>query len=224
MRRPIAATAVSLLLAVSVAGCSSTSKSSDNAKPGTGGSTATSTVSAPAPGAPAALQAGPGPQAKYTVQAQPAPGSCHYRYTAAKEPLPDPTCTPGALNPKVTQATIKTTICVPGYTSKIRPPASITGAEKSGSAKAYSYLGPLNDAEFDHYLPLSWGGDPNSPRNLWVEPPSPNHRPGAGPNNPKDIIETKGLAAICSGKITLAAAQEAITTDWTTALAKLGIK
>src|SRR5438270_13269006 len=34
---------------------------------------------------------------------------------------PDPGCTPGALNPAVTQATIHQTICVSGYTKTIRP-------------------------------------------------------------------------------------------------------
>ncbi|MFC4955572.1 hypothetical protein ACFPFX_04590 [Streptomyces mauvecolor] len=221
MRR-IAVAAVSLVVAVSVVGCSGGKSAEGGKHPGSPGASTSGT--APAGGAPAALQSGPGPQAKYTVQAQPAPGACHYRFTSDKQPLPDPKCTPGALNPKVTQANLKSTICVPGYTSKIRPPASITGAEKTANAKSYDYTGPMNDAEYDHYLPLSWGGDPDDARNLWVEPPSPDHKSGAGPNNPKDLVEAKGHAAICSGKITLAAAQEAITTDWTTALAKLGVK
>jgi hypothetical protein len=52
----------------------------------------------------AGIPYGPGPRAHYTVQPQPPPGSCHYRFTSAHQPLPDPHCTPGALNPRVTQA------------------------------------------------------------------------------------------------------------------------
>ncbi|GGY62217.1 hypothetical protein GCM10010326_66340 [Streptomyces xanthochromogenes] len=67
------------------------------------------------------------------------------------------------------------------------------------------------------------GGAPNHPRNLWVEPPSSNHQAGAGPNNPKDSDESKLHTAVCSGKVQLAAARDAIATDWTTALATLGL-
>ncbi|UXY25129.1 hypothetical protein [Streptomyces sp. HUAS TT20] len=169
------------------------------------------------------LPHGPGPQAHYTVQKQPAPGSCHYR-SYHNQPLPDSHCTPGALNPKVTARTLKSTICDPGYSSRIRPPASVTGAEKSANAKSYSYRGSLRDAEYDHLVSLSLGGDPNDPRNLWVEPPSPGHRPGAGPNNDKDKVEARLHTAICSGRVTLASVQKAIATNWVTAEAKLGLK
>jgi hypothetical protein len=40
-------------------------------------------------------------------------------------------------------------------------------------------------------------------------------------NNKKDPVETKMHTALCSGKITLAQAQQAIVTDWTTALSTL---
>jgi hypothetical protein len=40
--------------------------------------------------------------------------------------LPDPTKTPGALNPAVTQATIGSIICVRGWTRTIRPPQQYT--------------------------------------------------------------------------------------------------
>jgi hypothetical protein len=81
-----------------------------------------------------------------------AAGSCHYRHEGG-QPLPDPSCTPGALNPDVTQATITTTICRKGgYTGGIRPPAGITDKEKRANAASYGYTGPLHDAEYDHLL------------------------------------------------------------------------
>ncbi|UXY30832.1 hypothetical protein [Streptomyces sp. HUAS TT20] len=169
------------------------------------------------------LPYGPGSQAHYTVQKQSARGVCHYR-SYKNQPLPDSHCTPGALNPKVTARTLRTTICNPGYSSKIRPPASVTGAEKSANATSYSYRGSLHDAESDHLVSLSLGGDPNDPRNLWVEPPSPGRRPGAGPNNDKDKVEARLHTAICSGRVTLASVQKAIATNWVTAEAELGLK
>jgi hypothetical protein len=156
---------------------------------------------------------GPGPT-NYTEQPQPAPGTCHYRTAADGEALPDPNCTPGAISPKVTQDTLATTICKTGYTKSIRPPASITAAEKRGNAAAYGYSGPLSGIEYDHLVPLQLGGDPNDPRNLWVEP-------GASPN-PKDGIESKLHQLVCEGRVPLAAAQEAIANDWTTAIGVAG--
>lgn len=146
------AVTASVVLLLALAGCSSS-------KPAAGGTSnpappqgdPPSTSSGPAAGG-GPIPVGPGPQTKYTVQVQPAPGSCHYRHTAAGEPLPDPTCTPGATNPQVTQATIKDTICRSGWTATIRPPSSVTGKEKAGSLAAYAYAGNLKDVEYDHFL------------------------------------------------------------------------
>jgi hypothetical protein len=97
------------------------------------------------------MAAGPGPT-NYTVQPQPAPGSCHYRAAADGQNLPDPNCTPGAVNPKVTPDTLEATICRTGYTKSIRPPKEITEAEKKANAAAYSYTGQLSGAEHDHLV------------------------------------------------------------------------
>ncbi|MCC3777519.1 hypothetical protein [Streptomyces sp. UNOB3_S3] len=227
-----AAAAATTLIAVTATGCSSDSDSGKDAgsKAAKADSSGTPSSSSPSPssssstgGDAAAIPAGPGPQGSYTVQNQPPPGTCAYRYTAAKEPLPDPKCTPGATNPKVTQATLKTTICRSGYTADIRPGTNITSREKTANAASYGYKGSLKEAEYDHLISLQLGGDPNDPRNLWVQPPSPGHKEGAGPNNPKDVVESKLKAAICSGKTELVKAQRAITKDWTTALSVLGL-
>jgi hypothetical protein len=66
-----------------------------------------------------------------------------------------------------------------------------------------------------HLVSLELGGGPDDPRNLWPEPhPSP---------NPKDKIENNLHRAVCSHRITLATAQTAIASDWTTAEARLGL-
>jgi hypothetical protein len=173
-------------------------------------------------GSGAPLAVGPGPQAAYRVQPQPAPGSCHYRYEKG-QPLPDPKCTPGAINPKVTQATLDVTVCRSGYTSDIRPPVEITSREKKANAKSYGYTASLRDVEYDHLVALELGGDPNDPRDLWVEPPSPGHRPGSGTYNDKDTVADVLHTAVCKRQVTLAAAQSAIARDWTTAEDVLGI-
>jgi hypothetical protein len=92
----------------------------------------------------------------------------------------------------------------------IRPPASITEIEKRENAAAYGYTGSLKDVEYDHLVPLELGGDLNDPRNLWIEP-------GASPN-PKDGVESRLHELVCEGRVPLDTAQEAIATDWTTAL------
>jgi len=80
------------------------------------------------------------------------------------------------------------------------------------NAQSYSFNGALSQAEYDHLIPLSIGGDPNDPRNLWVEP-------GDSPN-PKDAIENRLLSLVCTGRMALADAQHAIATDWTLAAPK----
>ena len=115
----------------------------------------------------------------------------------------------------MTQGNIGSTICQSGYTTTIRPPESITGDEKVASAAAYAYLGSLHTAEYDHLISLELGGDPNDPSNLWVEP---NDRPGATSTyNTKDTLENKLNSLVCTGRISLAVAQQAIATNWVAA-------
>ena len=167
----------------------------------------------------AALGVGPGPMAVYTVQSQPPPGTCHYTYIG-RDPLPDPRCTPGAVSPQVTQDDIGSTICRSGYAGSVRPPESVTDAEKIASAAAYGYTGSFRIAEYDHLVPLELGGDPNDPANLWVEP---NDLPGATSTaNGKDLLEGRLNHLVCSGRVPLATAQQAIATDWVSAIRRYG--
>ena len=125
---------------------------------------------------------------------------------------PDPACTPGAVDDVVTQDNIGSTICVSGYTTKVRPPSSGTDKVKRDLYTAYS-IQDGTTSELDHLVSLELGGS-NDPRNLWIEP-------GKLPN-PKDTIENALHKAVCDHKVTLAAAQQAIATDWTTALTVTG--
>jgi hypothetical protein len=174
------------------------------------GSTAGTTVDGPSrpadTGAAAGLRIVHSPGV-VTDDAHLTPGECHARTAAGGEPLPDPSCTPGAVDPAVTQANIATTICRSGYTGRIRPPASDTGRWK---VRTFVFYGLDTGArgEYDHLVPLELGGS-NATSNLWIEP-------GAIPN-PKDKVENRLHDEVCAGEVTLAAAQRAIATDWTTA-------
>ncbi len=125
--------------------------------------------------------------------------------------FPDPACTPGEIDPKVTQSNIKTTICVSGYTKTVRPPVSYTNALKVQQISEYGYTDTnVADYEEDHFIPLELGGNPTDPNNLWPEFP---HTP-----NPKDSVEGKLKRLVCANKMTLAEAQQRIRTNWKTAV------
>jgi len=110
-----------------------------------------------------------------------------------------PTLTPGALNPDVTQATIRETICRRGWTKTIRPPVEYTNALKAKQMREYGLTGDPSDYQEDHLISLELGGDPRDPRNLWPEP-----YPRAAD---VDRIENELNAKVCSGRLSLADAQ-----------------
>jgi hypothetical protein len=135
-------------------------------------------------------------------------GQCH-----SVNGLPDPICTPGVADPRVTQDNILTTICVSGYTTKVRPSSSYTDAVKAQQIKAYGYTDTkLADYEEDHLIPLEIGGHPTDPKNLWPEP-----RTGPYPATSKDGVENSLHTKVCAGLMTLAAAQTAIAKNWESA-------
>jgi hypothetical protein len=141
----------------------------------------------------------------HSVQAQPAAGSCHARGTGLYAE-PDPACTPGALNPAVTQATIAQTICASGWTETVRPSDSVTELEKVASLAAYGDRGSPREYEYDHLVSLELGGALNDARNLWPEPEvSP---------NPKDTVENALHRMVCDDQLQLSEAQHIIATGW----------
>ena len=129
--------------------------------------------------------------------------------------LPDPNCTSGATDPTVTQANIDQTICASGWTSTIRPPEDYTENLKREGMLAYGDAAPISNYEEDHLIPLELGGSPTSPENLWPEP-------GASPN-PKDAVEDAANAAVCSGRMTLAATQQSMASNWIALGQQLGV-
>ena len=114
--------------------------------------------------------------------------------------LADPVRTPGVLNPDVTQENIRSTICRHGWTDTIRPPVSYTNALKQKQMRQYGETGSLSDYQEDHLISLELGGSPTDPRNLWPEP-----YPRA---SDVDQIENQLNAEVCSGRLSLAEAQQ----------------
>ncbi len=118
----------------------------------------------------------------------------------AERIVADPVRTPGVLNPDVTQANIRSTICKRGWTATIRPPVSYTNTLKRKQMRQYGETGSLSDYQEDHLISLELGGNPTDPRNLWPEPYPRASR--------VDEIENELNAEVCSGKLTLAQAQQ----------------
>jgi hypothetical protein len=144
----------------------------------------------------------------------PPPGSCHI-----VDGLPDHTCTPGLLNPRLTPAQA----CAPGFSTRtIRPPTNYTDALKSRLMISYGQVGtsPLtgrpwspSDVELDHAASLEDLGHPWSPLNLW---PEPRRATGAEPNaEEKDQVETIVHNLICADQTHAADYAARLAADWT---------
>jgi hypothetical protein len=141
-------------------------------------------------------------------------GSCQFRDGGQ---LPDPACTPGAYDPKVTAEIL----CDPAYSTDVyRPPSSQTTRFKYLVAyPAYGIEGRPK-SELDHLINLDLGGS-NDGANLWPEI-------GSIPN-PKDKVEGDLHDYVCQGGSVaerasrLHAARLAIAANWQTAEQRLGI-
>ena len=124
--------------------------------------------------------------------------------------LPDPNCTPGEIDPRVTQENINSTICVSGYTTTVRPSTSVTSKIKIERMQVYGDTDSPSNYELDHFIPLELGGSPASILNLFPEPYANPY--GA---TEKDKVENYLHKQVCNGALTLQTAQEEIRSNWT---------
>jgi hypothetical protein len=174
-------------------------------------------------GPPATLESGPSDSSGVEIQtfeplASPSPElpSSALTGTGHLPGEPDPNLTPGATNPAVTQDSVGSTICVPGWTATVRPPSSYTTSLKRQQIAAYGY-GDTNlaDYEEDHLIPLELGGAPADPANLWPEPYAVALADGTPVGaRVKDQLENALRSSVCAGRLALATAQHGIATDW----------
>lgn len=119
--------------------------------------------------------------------------------------LPDPRLTPGEA-----QTRDLGLICA----SPIKVPRNVPYSVKVQVLKAYGVqLTAGLGYEFDHLIPLELGGA-NTFANLWPE---------FGPiPNPKDKVENRLHALVCTGKVTIEQAQHDIALNWKDALRNYG--
>jgi hypothetical protein len=134
--------------------------------------------------------------------------------------LPDPACTPGAVNPTVTTEVLQDpsfrTVCVRGHAS--------SSAQKNQTYDLYTIphpdhnTGQAQTCELDHLISLELGGA-DTTDNIW---------PQCGPDGValseryfkrKDAVENFLAKQVRDGKMSLADAQKGIATDWTQFLA-----
>lgn len=110
---------------------------------------------------------------------------------------------PGVRDPAVTQRTLSTTVCVPGYSAAVRPSTSYTNRIKRLQIAILGYRdrNPKHYQE-DHLISISLGGHPVHARNLWPQPRRQAER--------DDPIERRLHRAMCNGAMTLREAQKAI--------------
>ncbi len=136
-------------------------------------------------------------------------GSCHYNGG-----LPDPVCTPGDRDSRVTQENIASTICAPGWSKQVRPPASVTEPIKKERMRAYGVSASAKSVELDHEIPIGIGGA-TSTANLWPQPWD-----GDAGAHKKDELEGILHDLVCGGELPLAQAQAEIASDWLAAYRK----
>ena len=129
---------------------------------------------------------------------------------------PDPNLTPGVFNPAVTQATIRQTICVSGWTATIRPPSAYTTELKRRQIVEYGYARTSTALyEEDHLISLELGGAPRDPRNLWPEPWTLAMADGTQVGaRVKDLLENRLRRAVCAGTMTLAEGRREVGVHW----------
>lgn len=188
-------------------------------------STDSSVAVAAAPSATGPVVTGRGWTAAGLQGPVPAPGSCHVHHATDGEPLPDPLCTPGAVDQAVTAANVSSTICRKGgYTKSVRPPVSLTEPAKKVIMAAYSISwSQASKYELDHLVELNAGGFSDY-RNLWPEPNTfDTATPSAFIHNDKDAVEAYTFRAICSRKVLFTAVQNDMASNWSTAVAALGL-
>jgi hypothetical protein len=118
----------------------------------------------------------------------------------------DSRCTPGAVNPAVTQDNIHSTVCVPGWTDKVQPAADYAAALKLRQMRDFGETGSPQNYKEDHLIPLSLGGAPIDPKNLFPQP--------TAKTTEKEELEDRLHQSVCSGQLPLTAAQAQMRRDW----------
>jgi hypothetical protein len=133
--------------------------------------------------------------------------------------LPDPNLTPGATDPEVTEANIKESICKVTHftwTEGHAPPASYLENLAQEQIKQYGYTDTVvKHYQMDHLIPLSLGGHPTDPKNIW-----PQLLLAKWSARRKDYLEEVLHDKVCKGELGLKEAQDLFRTNWIEAYKK----
>ena len=133
--------------------------------------------------------------------------------------LPNPNLTPGALDPEVTEANIKDSVCKTTHftwTEAHQPPASYLEELFVDLTKAYELTDTnIKHYQLDHLIPLSLGGHPTDPKNIW-----PQQLIAKWSARRKDYLEEIVHEKVCKGEISLKDAQQLFRTNWIEAYKK----
>ena len=150
------------------------------------------------------------------VASEHAPGSCHFRIAGNGMRLPDPACTPGAVNPTITA-------------DVLRDPSFRTGEERddltSEAAKKVVYdwygvtppddnRGPGQVCELDHLISIGLGGS-DALENIWPQCGPVDVPVGQREFKIKDAHAELGLMRQVKAGADLAEIQHKIADDWT---------
>lgn len=147
--------------------------------------------------------------------ATPAKGACKTKMSHSY-PIPDASCTPGAVNPTLTDAVFAD----PHFKTSCVRDELTSHSEKNQTYTWYAIAKPANNSgatmtcELDHLVPLVVGGA-DSLDNIW---------PQCGPKGvtraeryfpQKDCVELYLADEVRSGKMKLLDAQKKVAEDWT---------
>ncbi len=139
--------------------------------------------------------------------------------TARAGDLPDPKLTPGSTDPEVSEANIKESICKVTHftwTEGHAPPASFLETIAKDEIKQYGYTDENSKHyQMDHLIPLSLGGNPIDPKNIW-----PQVLLTKWSARRKDYLEEILHDKVCKGELSLKDAQEQIRSNWIEAYKK----
>ena len=131
-------------------------------------------------------------------------------------PVPDPSCTPGGVNPTVTVEVLRD----PAYRTSCTRNSATSATQKNGTYGWYKIPHPTNNTgahqtcELDHLVSLELGGA-DTLDNIWPQCGPPGVQLRQRYFKQKDLVENYLAAQVKAGAIDLTDAQYGIARDWT---------
>jgi hypothetical protein len=149
------------------------------------------------------------------VTLPPAAGGCHTR-SLNDLPVPDPKCTPGAINPTITAEVLHD----PAFRTACLRQQVTTEHEKAQTYNWYAIPHPVNNSrgsqfcELDHLVSLELGGA-DTLDNIWPQCGPPGVPLAERYFKQKDLVENYLSWRVKRSEMNLAQAQKGIASNWT---------